>query len=260
MQRPPTLPSAADLNSLTHSLKDRVQGLQSESGTRIMDLLVPITFRSPRKGLAAIERGVRKVGTGQQGRGRGQALVTIRPTKADRAIAKAVAGHTTPDLEEAAELLTWGADEKLLLTFSVGAWLYATRRPQLQPIANHVLVVSLVSAVLPHLLKRAVDQTRPDRLTVRGHWRGVPWSGSAHDAFPSGHALHMGALASAAGLLATPRRQLARGLAVALSATRILLLAHWASDVAVGFATGLLLERLLRPLTLRVPRRLESGK
>src|SRR4051794_7996667 len=110
MQGPPTLRSAADLKSLTHSLQDRVQGLQIERGTRIMGLPVPITFRRPRKGLAAMERGIRKVGIGQQGRGRGQALVTIRPTRADRAIANAVAGHTTPGLEEAAELLTWGAD------------------------------------------------------------------------------------------------------------------------------------------------------
>jgi len=56
-------PSAADLKSLTHSLENRVQGLQIESGTRIMDLLVPITFRSPRKGVAAMERGLRKVST-----------------------------------------------------------------------------------------------------------------------------------------------------------------------------------------------------
>jgi undecaprenyl-diphosphatase len=29
------------------------------------------------------------------------------------------------------------------------------------------------------------------------------------------------------------------------------LLAHWTSDVATGFAVGALIERLLRPLTLR---------
>ena len=38
--------SAADLKSLTHSWRNRVQGLQIESGTRIIDLLVPMTFRS----------------------------------------------------------------------------------------------------------------------------------------------------------------------------------------------------------------------
>lgn len=77
------------------------------------------------------------------------ALVTIRPTKADEAIADAIASFTTPELEQTAELLTWGADEKLLLALSVGAWFYAARRPRLQPIADHMLTVSLMSAVLP---------------------------------------------------------------------------------------------------------------
>jgi undecaprenyl-diphosphatase len=90
---------------------------------------------------------------------------------------------------------------------------------------------------------------------VKGHWRGVPWSGRAHDAFPSGHALHMGALASAAGLFPPEQRRIARGLALALSATRILLLAHWTSDVIAGFAAGMLIERLIRPITLRTSRR-----
>jgi hypothetical protein len=64
----PTFPiestsSAADLKSLTHSRQDRVQGLQIESGTGIMDLPVPMTFRSPRKGVAAMVRGLQKVGS-----------------------------------------------------------------------------------------------------------------------------------------------------------------------------------------------------
>src|SRR5581483_8163302 len=39
-------PSTADLKSLTHSWRNRVQGLQIESGTRIIGLPVPMTFRS----------------------------------------------------------------------------------------------------------------------------------------------------------------------------------------------------------------------
>jgi membrane-associated phospholipid phosphatase len=187
------------------------------------------------------------------------ALLTIRPTAADRAIANAIASHTTPELEEAAKLLTWGADEKLLIALAAGAWLYAARRPSLRPVTNHMLAVSLLSAILPHLFKTAVDQTRPDRLTVKGHWRGVPLSGRRRDAFPSGHAVHMGALASAAEFLPPTQRRLTRGLALALSATRILLLAHWMSDVAAGFVAGALLERLIRPLTLGSRLRRSSG-
>jgi len=188
------------------------------------------------------------------------AIVSIEPTAADRHIANAIASHTTPDLEKAAQLLTWGADEKLLLALAVGAWLYGTRRPPLRPIANHVLAATLLSSILPHLLKMGIDQTRPDRLTVKGHWRGVPMSGRARDAFPSGHALHMGALASAAGMLPSGPRWALRAVAATLAGSRILLLAHWASDVVAGFALGALIERLLRPVTLNSRTQPEPGE
>ena len=179
------------------------------------------------------------------------ALVTIKPTRIDIAIADEIAARTDYELEDAAEALTWGADEHVLLALAGVGWLYVQlRKPQDRPLANHVLAVSMVTAVLPHILKSVFDQTRPDRLTVVGHRHGVPVSGRARDAFPSGHAVHMGALASAAGLLSPARRGAVRAIAVALSLTRIALLAHWASDVVVGFALGAVIERLLRPWTL----------
>jgi undecaprenyl-diphosphatase len=60
----------------------------------------------------------------------------------------------------------------------------------------------------------------------------------------------MGALASAAGLLPKTPRRLLRTVAIALSLTRIAVLAHWASDVVAVFALGAATERLLRPWTL----------
>jgi membrane-associated phospholipid phosphatase len=56
----------------------------------------------------------------------------------------------------------------------------------------------------------------------------------------------MGALASAAGTLPAGPRRAIRALAVGLSLTRVVVLAHWASDVVAGFAVGAFLERLLR--------------
>jgi undecaprenyl-diphosphatase len=184
------------------------------------------------------------------------ALVTVKPTRIDTAIANEIADNTNSGLERAAQASTWGADEKVLLTIAAAGWLYTRfRQRQLRPVADHILLVSLTAAVLPHVLKSAFDQTRPDRLTVSGHWRGVPYSGQSSDAFPSGHAVHMGALASAAGLLPPARRRAARCLAVALSLTRVVLLAHWASDVVAGFTLGVIVERLLRPFTLAKWRR-----
>jgi hypothetical protein len=53
------------------------------------------------------------------------------------------------------------------------------------------------------------------------------------------HAMHIGAVASAVSW-------------IELACTRVVLLAHWASDVIVGVGAGLLLERMLRPMSRRL--------
>ena len=173
--------------------------------------------------------------------------ISVRPTKADVAIARAIASDTAPAPEEIARALTWGADEKVLLILAAVGWLGSRGRGEpLQRAGNHALLVTVAASLLPHGLKILFDQTRPDRRTVIGHVHGISFSGKREDAFPSGHALHMGALASAAGALPAGPRRVIRALAVGLSLTRIVVLAHWASDVVAGFALGAVLERLLR--------------
>jgi membrane-associated phospholipid phosphatase len=178
----------------------------------------------------------------------GQSLpITVRPTKADVVIARAIARATASAPEEIARVLTWGADEKVLLVLAAAGWLASRGRGESQRRAgNHALLITVAATLLPHGLKVLFDQTRPDRRTVIGHVHGISFSGKREDAFPSGHALHMGALASAAGALPAGPRRAIRALAVGLSLTRILVLAHWASDVVAGFALGAVLERLLR--------------
>lgn len=178
------------------------------------------------------------------------AIVTIRPTEADIGIANAIAGHTDVPMERTAKALTWGADEHILLASAAAWWCYSrTQRRGQRFAADHVLVTTLVASALPHLLKTVFDQRRPDRLTVRGHWRGVPLSGNSMDAFPSGHALHIGALASAASPLPRKERSLIWLVGAGLIATRVLLLAHWTSDVLAGLAIGAVTERCLRRFT-----------
>jgi membrane-associated phospholipid phosphatase len=178
------------------------------------------------------------------------ALITVRPTAPDIAIANTIAAHTNPPTEEAAQALTWGADEHILLALTAAWWLYSRGQPARQrKAADHVLLTSLVVSGLPHLLKRIFDQPRPDRLTVRGHWRGVPLSGNRLDAFPSGHAIHVGAMVSAAAPLPARQRHMVWLAGAGLVATRIVLLAHWTSDVIVGLAIGVAVERWLRRFT-----------
>ena len=173
--------------------------------------------------------------------------ITVQPTEADLVIARGIARATAPAPEEIARALTWGADEKVLVVLAAAGWLASRDRGEpLRRAGNHALLVTVAAALLPHGLKRLFDQTRPDRRTVIGHVHGIPFSGKREDAFPSGHALHMGALASAAGALPAGPRRTIRTLAVGLSLTRIVVLAHWTSDVVAGFALGAVLERLLR--------------
>jgi hypothetical protein len=178
------------------------------------------------------------------------APITVRPTRADLSIANAVSAHTRPGVERTAEILTWGADEHVLCFLAAGWWLYCRGRTDRERRASdHVLLTTLVASALPHVLKTVFDQERPDRRTIQGHWRGVPLSGKRLDAFPSGHAVHIGALASAASSLPARQRNAAWSVGTALVLTRIILLAHWASDVAAGLAVGAATERLLRFVT-----------
>ena len=184
------------------------------------------------------------------------ALFTVQPTELDRRVAQTIARHTNAALENVTETLTWGADEHVLFAAAVAWWLHSRRRdPPRRRYGDHILATTIVSTVLPHVLKKLVNQERPDRETAIGHKNGIPVSGRRLDAFPSGHAVHIGALASAASLLPGGQRRIAWALSGLLVSTRVVLLAHWVSDVAAGLAIGAITERLLRPFTLRPPSR-----
>jgi hypothetical protein len=80
---------------------------------------------------------------------------------------------------------------------------------------------------------------------VAGHVHGISFSGKRGH-FSVGPRAARAALASAAGGLPSVLRRAIRTLAVGLSLTRVLVLAHWASDPAAGFVLEAILERTLR--------------
>jgi undecaprenyl-diphosphatase len=61
--------------------------------------------------------------------------------------------------------------------------------------------------------------------------------------------VHIGALASAASVLPSQQRNTLWAIGAGLVLTRVVLLAHWASDVAAGLLIGAVTERLIRRLT-----------
>jgi undecaprenyl-diphosphatase len=178
------------------------------------------------------------------------ALFRIRPTRADVEIAERISDHTGPIVEQVSGILTWGADEHVVCALAAAWWLYCRRGSARQRSnSNHILLTTIAVSLLPHLLKSVFDQKRPDRVMVRAHLRGVPFSGKPYDAFPSGHAIHVGAIGSAATVLPPAKRNLVWSLGAGLVLTRIVLLAHWTSDVIAGLAIGAAVERLLRHCT-----------
>jgi membrane-associated phospholipid phosphatase len=168
----------------------------------------------------------------------------------DKAIARAIAHRATPAVERPLRSATVLADERLLLTVAVGTWLVtraASRR--WRRVSNHILLTTLITSLLPHALKHVLAQERPDRLEVGLRRHGIPKSGKALDAFPSGHAVHMGALAAA---ISRAWPQYAAGAwsgGALVGLTRVALLAHWTSDVLAGGALGVGVESLLNSLT-----------
>jgi len=178
------------------------------------------------------------------------ALFTVRPTRLDQQTAAFVADHTNSGIEQTAGALTWAADEHVLIVLALGWWIYCRNKDAVtRRQSDHILLTTAAAAILPHIIKKAVNQERPDRRTVYGHLHGVPFSGKKYDAFPSGHALHAGALASAATVLPPAQRNSVWAAVLVLVTTRVVLMAHWMSDVAAGFAMGVVLERAIRLAT-----------
>jgi undecaprenyl-diphosphatase len=178
----------------------------------------------------------------------------LPPTRADMAASRVFRQHATPSVEKIGKALTLAADEKPLLAGAVLYWLYsraAHPSPPRKARADHLLTCVAVSAALPHLVKLFVDRERPDRKLMQGRPRhGIPYSGNAKDSFPSGHATHLGAIAAALTRTGSAPMAVGAWLAtIALSTTRLVLLAHYVSDVLGGLAIGAAIEPCIARIT-----------
>jgi membrane-associated phospholipid phosphatase len=182
-------------------------------------------------------------------------LLDLPPTRADVAISRAWVRVATPATERPLRVLTWLADEKLLLTAVAAFWVNARLRSHNERVrweADRMLIGVAIAGVVPHLFKHLVNRKRPDRTLVHGPRHGIPRSGDAWDSFPSGHAVHIGALAAPLLRVSpSPMRPLVGAGLAGLAATRILLLAHYVSDVLTGLAIGAGISAMVTHLTRR---------
>ncbi len=175
----------------------------------------------------------------------------IRPTPLDRTVARFVARKTTRRIERNTKLATRLASERVVYGAAFGVWLltrFGDEREQRE--GNHVLASIAASAILQRALKQIISQERPDRVMLRRTSRkGVPRSGNAFDSFPSGHATNLGVLAPAMAEIWPRQQKWIWAGCLALAGTRVVLLAHWLSDVAAGLMLGCAIERIIRPMT-----------
>jgi membrane-associated phospholipid phosphatase len=175
------------------------------------------------------------------------AAIVLPPTSEDIAAARVVERHVTPTEEAALRVLTWAADEHVVI--GVAALVAGYQRivaddARSRRSAEHILFSSIVACAVPHLIKHIVDRKRPDRTVVPSNRKGIPRSGKPWDSFPSGHAVQIGALAAALRRTG-PRwlRPFVWPIGIALAGTRIVLLAHYPTDVLAGLVLGVTVEK-----------------
>jgi len=167
--------------------------------------------------------------------------VQARADAIDIAVARGVMRYTGPAIEAAGNVLTRCGDEKIILPLALLAWLMAPPRSAEQ--RAHILKTLLIVTALDHASKYLFAEKRPDRVNHRTGRKGVPRSGSGRDAFPSGHAIHLGALASALCRFHPQSAPYILGGAALIAGTRVVLEGHWLSDVLLGLTAGMVLEQ-----------------
>jgi membrane-associated phospholipid phosphatase len=186
----------------------------------------------------------------------------LPPTKLDLSLARDMFHHAVPALERTVKRVTYLADEKLVVGAAVGFWLvcrFATPDSRERADADQILLGAAVASALPHAVKRLVARERPDRKVVGFIRHGIPRSGKARDSFPSGHAVQLGALAAAGSrMIRSPARFVIWPAALALASTRLVLLAHYLTDVLAGLFLGIAVERLISRALQRLIMRAES--
>jgi undecaprenyl-diphosphatase len=174
------------------------------------------------------------------------APINLRPFRTDLEVARACLRVANPAIEQPMRAITWLADEKVLLAASTVLWA-ATRFSPSRPLrreADQMLCSLLIAGLVPHLGKYLVRRERPNRTVVPRYDRRVPRLGNAWDSFPSGHAVHLAAIAASLRRLAPRRwRPLVTSGLGALAASRIMLLAHYPSDVIAGWGIGALINK-----------------
>jgi undecaprenyl-diphosphatase len=174
--------------------------------------------------------------------------IDLPPTSLDVLIGRLVAAHINARSIKVARAATWASDEHVLTSALMALWALSrtTANPQFKKAFEHLAATAGLTIVIPDLLKAIFSRQRPDRKLAGRRVRNTPKNGAADASFPSGHAMHAGALASVLARLYPGASLPIWTICGLLAASRVAIFAHWPSDVLSGFAGGVAIESLLQ--------------
>lgn len=150
-------------------------------------------------------------------------------------------GRLTTDIGKSGWIL--GLSAILFLIGIASARIARSGRVRLRAIATahiaaYVFISIALSGITANLLKRVIGRARPGNFDEWGTFGFSPFRGSRFESFPSGHATTIGALFMALALLLPRYRLLFLVLGVWIGMTRVMVGAHYPSDVVAGLAYG----------------------
>lgn len=95
------------------------------------------------------------------------------------------------------------------------------------------------ASILVHLLKFVIGRARPELLMDMGAYSLTPFTGdNLYESFPSGHSAAAGSFFGAFFMLVPRFRFVFIGLALVIGVSRVIVGAHYPSDVAAGLLLG----------------------
>ena len=163
----------------------------------------------------------------------------------DMRIARWIADHRTTWMTRAAAAVSLAGSAPVLVacTAGVGVWLW--RRTHRSGTAALPLLALVDTQAIVQIAKRIVARPRPPASLASSMFNGWAW--------PSGHAASATAVAASICVVATAvdlstRRRIRCGIgsiAVLIAASRLVLGAHWTSDVLMGGSIGVAVVALL---------------
>ena len=149
---------------------------------------------------------------------------------------------------EAARHVTWIGKTDwqalVLVTLMLGA-VFAPSSPTAERVlrlAVACFLLILLTGIAVQLLKHGFGRPRPAHVGELSVWSFAPFGfQSGWNSFPSGHSTTMGALAVMAGRIWPRWTVVAWGVAALVGVSRVLVGAHYPSDVVAGLALGAVL-------------------